>query len=481
MQGKSLKRNYVLNLIYQILAVVLPFITTPYISRVLLAEGVGAYSYTLATATYMGTFAIMGMDTYGQLQASKCRNDKTACGQLIYGIFGAKFFTTAITIGIYFLLESKIGMYRELYWIMIIFFLAQLVDFTWFFQGIEEFAFIVTRNVLVKVVGIICIFVFVKETKDVGIYALIIQGTTLLGNLIVVPCLRKFIVSVPIKCIRILPPLKGGMIYFIPTIATSVYTMLDKAMIGWVTKSSYENGYYEQAYKIIQIALVAVTSLRTVTLPRVVHLYNEKNYGEVIDIVNRTIRFVLCLSLPMCIGLILIAPRLIPIFLGDSFGKSIIIVQVLAVLIVVLGLSTLISGQCLTAMERQKQANVCVIVGAVINFSMNLVLIPKCGALGAAIATVVSEIIILVMFLIFGRTYIRLNDLGKYFCRYLSGSLIMAAVIYAMEYVNWNNAVVMFAQVFTGVIIYFAVLILARDDMILSFLQSFKQRISKSN
>ncbi len=194
------------------------------------------------------------------------------------------------------------------------------------------------------------------------------QGTVFIGNLIVVPYLRKFVTLIPVKQIDILPHLKGGLIYFVPTIATSVYTMLDKAMIGWITKTPYENGYYEQAYKIVQMVLVVVTSLRTVTLPRVVRLYDEKNYNELRNIIDTTIRFVICIAMPMAVGLMMVAPQLIPLFLGESFQKCILIVRVLAVLIVVVGLSVLISGQCLTAMGKQKQANICVIAGAVINF-----------------------------------------------------------------------------------------------------------------
>lgn len=475
MKSKSLKKNYLLNLIYQILTIILPFITTPYVSRILQSEGVGAYSYTLATATYMGTFAIMGMDVYGQLQVAKCKEDKLTCSKLVYGIFMAKFLTTAITVSIYFALESKLGMYQNLYWIMIIFFLSQLIDFTWFFQGLEEFAFIVTRNILVKAVGIVCIFAFVKEIEDVGIYAIILQGTAFVGNILVIPYLRKFTTRIHFSQIRILSHMKGGIIYFIPTIATSVYTMLDKVMIGWVTKSPYENGYYEQSYKIIQMVLVVVTSLRTVTLPRVVHLYSEKNYEEVKDIIDNTIRFVLCISLPMTVGLIMVAPQLVPVFLGEGFEKCIIIVQFLAVLIVVLGLSTLISGQCLTAMGRQKQANICVIVGAVINFTMNLVLIPVHGALGAAIATVVAETIILTMFIIFSVEYIKIKALGKNLLKYLTCSLVMAGAIYGLKYTEFQNMALMVSRIAVGMVVYFVGLLIMKDSLIISFLRGIRQ------
>lgn len=480
MKNKSLKKNYILDVTYQILTIIVPFLTTPYISRILKAEGIGAYSYTLAFASYVGIFATVGMDVYGQLQTAKCRENKKACGSLVCGIFMAKLLTTTIIIMVYCVLYSKVGMYKNLYWVMILYFLSGLVDFTWFFQGLEEFAYIVTRNILIKAVSIACIFSFVRQADDVVIYALIMQGSLFLGNLVVIPYMRKFVELPLISTVRILPHLRGGMIYFIPTIATSVYTILDKAMIGWVTKSANENGYYEQAYKIVQMVLVVVTSLKTVTLPRVVRLYNEKNYDEVMEIVDSTIRFVLCISLPMSVGLVMVAPQLVPLFLGESFEKCILIVQILSMLVVILGLSVLISGQCLTAMGKQKQANSCVIVGAGINFTVNLMLIPKCGALGAAIATISAETIILLMFIIFGREHVKIKRIIEYFLKYGICSLIMGGIVFTLNYTELNMELLLVSKVGLGVIAYFGILLLIRDDMIVNFIKSVILRKIKS-
>lgn len=471
MRNKSLKKNYILDATYQVLTIIVPFLTTPYISRILQADGIGAYSYTLAIASYVGIFATVGMDVYGQLQTAKCREDKKACGSLVCGIFMAKLLTTAIIIMVYCALYSKVGMYKNLYWIMILYFLSGLVDFTWFFQGLEEFVCIITRNILIKAIGIVCIFSFVRQADDVVIYALIMQGSVFFGNLVVIPYMRKFADLPLITTVRILPHLHGGIIYFIPTIATSVYTILDKAMIGWVTKSANENGYYEQAYKIVQMVLVVVTSLRTVTLPRVVRLYSEKNYEGVMEIIDSTVRFVLCISLPMSVGLAMVAPQLVPLFLGESFQKCILIVQVLSALVVILGLSVLVSGQCLTAMGKQKQANSCVIVGAAINFIINLLLIPKYGALGAAIATICAETIILVMFFIFAREHIKIKRVLKYFFKYATCSLIMACVVFSLDNMKLSMEWLLVSKVALGAIVYFGILLLIRDDMVVNFIR----------
>ena len=189
-----------------------------------------------------------------------------------------------------------------------------------------------------------------------------------------------------------------------------------------------------------------------------------------------TIRFILFLSLPMSVGLIMVAPQLVPIFLGEGYEKCIIIVRILAILIVILGLSTLISGQCLTAMDKQKQANSCVIAGAVINFTMNLLLIPRCAALGASIATVTAETIILIMFIVFATEYIRLKDVSKYFFKYLLCSLVMAVCIYGLKYTKLQSMGLFISEIAVGIIVYFTALLLIKDDMLLNFIYNVKHK-----
>lgn len=465
-----MKKNYLLNSIYQILTLLVPFITTPYISRTLQASGIGAYSYTFSIASYLGIFLTIGMEIYGQLQVAKYGNDKENCGKLVFGVFGAKCMTTFVVLIVYCMLESRLNMYQNVYWIMILYFFSLLFDFTWFFQGMEEFVYIVCRNVVVKLVGIAGIFLFVKEPGDVVIYAGLLHGTSLVGNLWMIPQLRKYITVIPLKDIRIFAHMCGGFIYLIPTIATSVYTVLDKFMIGWITKSSYENGYYEQSYKIIQISLVLLTSVRTVTLPRVANLYSESRFKEINRLIDKSIQAVLCLSIPMGVGIASVASQLVPVFLGESFQPCVRIVQVLSGLIMVLGLSTLISGQCLTALGRQKQANLCVIVGACINLAMNCILIPSLGAMGAAVATVCSETVIMLMFIAFGRNALHFRKIGRYFVRYSVCGFVMFLILRLLDNLSLPAMAALLSKIMVGCVIYGALLMLVKDEVVAAIL-----------
>lgn len=458
------------------MTIIMPFITTPYVSRVLHADGIGAYSYTVSTISYIGIFATMGMSTYGQLEVSKLRNNKHQCSTLFWGIFCAKSLTSIAAIAVYYVLTPILGLYMGIYRLMIIYFIAQLFDFTWFFQGHEEFSFIVVRNILIKVIGTLSIFLFVKETGDLFIYTIIIQGTALIGNLLLCPRLRKFLVWIPLKEIDILIHWKGGLIYLIPTIATSVYTLLDKSMIGWFTKSALENGYYEQAHKIEQIVIVVVTSLNVVTLPRVVYLFSEGCMEEVKQLIYKTSRFILCIAFPMCIGLMVVSENLVMVFLGEGYEPCILLVRILSLLLIIVGLSTLISGQCLTATGKQKDANRCVIIGAIINFGLNMFLIPIYGALGAAIATVAAETVILVLFLYYSTEYVSILKLLKSLACYLVYALVMGVGVFGINCVIVENTVIsLFLRIFIGGLIYLLLLIVTRDALLAEGIEICKQ------
>ena len=472
----SMKKNYIFNLIYQLLSIIMPFITTPYVSRVLHADGIGAYSYTISTITYIGIFAILGMSTYGQLEVAKLREDKYQCSKLFWGIVCAKGITTIAAVTVYYVLTPILGIYVDIYKLMIIYFIAQLIDFTWFFQGFEEFGFIVARNIAIKVIGTLCIFLFVKKPEDILLYTIIIQGTALLGNALMCPRLRRFLVRVPFKEIKVVVHWKESLIFFIPTIATSVYTLLDKSMIGWLTKSAFENGYYEQAHKIEQIVVVVVTSLNVVTLPRVVHLFHEGLLEDVKQIINKSVKFVLCIAFPMCIGLAAVSKDLIPIFLGQGYEPCILLVEIFAFLIIIVGLSNLISGQCLTATGKQKDANICVIVGALINFGLNIFLIPRLGATGAAIATVSAETIILIMFLCYSKQYVSVAMIMKLSLKYFACSLIMGAVVLWVGCLPIGNEILsLLLQILAGGLIYLLMLVLMKDTLLAEAIKLCKQ------
>ena len=315
MKQTSLKSNFLFNLIYQILAVITPIFTTPYISRVLSADGIGKYSYALSIVTYFGIFGCLGTATYGQLEIARNRDNKKLLHKTVSEIFFGRLVTLMISLLIYFAVILKAsGQYKLLYSVLSLYILGQMNDVSFILQGLEWFKMLAMRNIIIKVLNIVLIFALVREHNDLYIYAIIIHGITLIGNFSLWPQVIKYIKPKSFKNMNFIQHWKKSMIYFIPTVATMVYTVLDKSMIGWITGSEFQNGYYEQAYKIEQILLVFVTTVGTVTFPRMAYFFENDNKEERKRIMGITMKFIMLIACPICFGTMAISENLIPVF-----------------------------------------------------------------------------------------------------------------------------------------------------------------------
>ena len=258
--AKSLKKNYIYNLTYQILVMIVPLITTPYLSRVLGAESIGIYSYTLSITTYFILFGSLGVAMYGQ-------------SKVFYEILLMRFTTLGISIIIFYITFAMKGQYSVYYKILLLEIIANALDISWFFQGIEEFKKTVIRNTIVKVVSVMCIFTFVKSSNDLNKYFLIYVLSTFLGNISLWMYMPKYIERISIKELQIFRHLKPTVGLFVPQVAVQIYTVLDKTMIGAIVEDKSEVGFYEQAQKMIKLLITISTSLGTVMVPRMANTF----------------------------------------------------------------------------------------------------------------------------------------------------------------------------------------------------------------
>lgn len=469
---KSVEKNYIYNLIYQMIAMVIPFIITPHVSRALHAEGVGIFSFTTAVTSYFILVGNLGIATYGQLQIARLRDKKREMSQVFFELIFLRGILLICIITVFTIfIQFQTNNLQIMYYILIVQIIANLIDISWFLQGLEEFKSIVLRNILIKIISVILILLLVNNKGDLYLYALIMNGSTLLGNLSIWVYLPNFIEKVPIASLNIFRHLSSCISYFIPTIATTLYLTIDKTMIGWFSASSVENGYYEQAQKIEQMAVTVVTSLTVVTMPRMAFLFRNNQIAMFKKRFDTSIQFILFLSIPMCIGLIAITDDFIPLFLGKGFEGVIPLMKIFSLLIIIVGLNNAVGKQILMPISRQKFYNVSVIIGALLNILVNLILIPKLYSLGAAIASVLAELIILILFSYFSRDFLDFTSVFKSAIKYTIASFIMFITISFINFdvVSWSLVLV---KIVCGILSYFIFLLLIKDDFIFNGLRN---------
>ncbi len=463
----SVKKNYIWNTAYQVLTILIPLITTPYISRVLGAEGVGVYSYTNSIVSYFVLFAIMGTTIYGQRAIANHQNDIIRRTQCFFEIVIFRFATTLLATSFYLIIALQEGEFKLYYLILIGQLINVCFDITWFFQGMEEFSKIVFRNFIVKICNVISIFVFIKATGDLWLYLVLLIGFSLLGNISMWTMLRKYICRV--KNLNPFRHFKGSLLLFLPAIATQVYTILDKTMIGLITGSTYQNGCYEQAENISRIAITLVGSISTVIAPRIAKLHSEGNIDEIKRYVYMGYRFVLLLAVPIVFGIIGVSDLFVPVFFGEGYELAKTLMKIFSALVISVGFATISGIAYLISTHQQNVYTITVAISAVINFILNIVLIPNFGAVGAAIASVIAEIVGASLQIAYCCVKKQLNftKIFTSFWRYAIAGIIMLVALLAMQLILPINILGLLALIGVGIVIYFTILFILRDDFLL--------------
>lgn len=463
MAGGSLKRNYIYNVSFQIFSLLTPLITTPYVSRVLGADGVGTYSYIHSIATYFALFAALGLSSYGLREVSRVRDNRRRASRLFYELTIMRLATTLISFLAYFLFIVATGSDMKLYLAMSFVILTVGADCTWFFQAMENFKSLVIRNFLVKFLSIACIFLFVRSENDLILYTVIQTGCIFVSNLVLFPQLKQWLVPVSWRRFRFRRHMKETLVYFIPTIATSVYTVLDRTMIGVITHDMTENGFYEQAHKIVNILLTVITSLNVVVGVRTSYLFGQNKEEEIRGHIRDTFRFMYMIAFPMCAGLIACADLFAPEFFGVEYTAVAPMLKMFAPLLFIIGTSNVLGTLYLTPSGQRARSNRAIIAGACTNLVLNLLLIPRFGGTGAVIASVLAELVISGLYLWFSHAFISAWQLLGMALRYGVFAGIMFIPTYLLGEILPARATTTLVQIAAGVVVYAALLILCRD------------------
>ena len=450
----QIKKNFIYNVLYQVLILILPLITVPYVSRVLGASGIGIYSYTYSVVNYFMLIAMLGINNYGNRTIAKVRDNKKELSKNFFSIYSIQLIMSVIMISLYVMYITFFDInYKLIAVIQMIYLLSNMLDINWFFFGLEKFKLTVVRSTIVKILSLILIFLFVKTKNDLWIYTLILSTSTLVSQIMLFGFLKKEISFVSITKKDIKSHIKPILTLFIPVIAISLYKVMDKIMLGNMSMIN-EVGYYEQAEKITSIPLGIITALGTVMLPRISNLVAKKKDNEIKKYIKKSLNFMMFLALPMCLGLIAISKNFIPLFLGNSFMKSSYLVSLLSVTLLFISFANVIRTEYLIPKEKDKIYIISVVIGAISNLIINSLLIPIYSSIGAAIGTIFAEFFVMIYQVIAVKKELPIIEYLKDISHYLYRSLIMFSLIMLIEYLNINSLLKVILQVFNGVAIY---------------------------
>lgn len=476
MAQKSIKKNYIYNLTYQILTLITPLITTPYLSRVFGADGIGTCSYIESVSSYFVLFATLGLTTFGQRETSYVQDDRKKRSIIFWETNIIELIASLLCIVAY-VAFSFTQSNRTLYLVLVLNLFSVIANISWFFQGMEEFGKIVLRNIIFKVVNIIYIFAFVKTKDDIIVYLFGVAFFGLINNLSYWISAPKYINRPVLNELHPSKHIKTVIALFVPTIAMQVYTVLDKTMIGVITKNAYENGYYEQALKIAKLVLTIVTSLGTVMIPRIGYHYSKGDTETVKAYMYRAYKFVWLCGIPLTFGLIAVSSNFVPWFFGDGYDKVVPLLGVLSFLILAIGINNVTGMQYLIPTKRENTFSATVIVGAVTNFVLNFFLIQIFQSMGAAVASVVAETTIAIIQIYIVRKELSPLEIVRCGTHYYIAGGVMFAVLLLIRKFFSVSVIHTFELVVIGAVIYGAALLVMKDEFLLSNVNNIMKKV----
>lgn len=452
----SIKKNFMYNSIYQIMIMFIPLITTPYISRVLGASGVGTYSYAYSIANYYVLFIMLGLNNYGNRSIAKARDNKIELEKTFWSIYIMQFILGVVFNIIYLLYCFTFSSNFYVSLAVSFYVISACFDVNWFFFGLEKFKLTVIRNTIIKILTTVCIFIFVRKSTDILIYCSIMTIGLLVSQLALWPYILKNINFYKPTVKEITVHIKPNLFLFLTVIAVSLFKIMDKVMLGIMTTTT-EVGYYESAERIIAIPTALITSLGTVMLPRMTNMISNNNSQDK-KLIYWSMLFAMFISTSMCFGIMGVSKEFVPLFYGNGFEKCIDLFIILLPTCIFMAFANVIRTQYLLPHQMDKDYVISAFLGAGVNLTINWILIPFYGCIGAAIGTFFAEAIVCLYQAYAVRNYLPIR---KYFHKslyFIFAGLIMYLIIFNINVGNLSIFINLLIKILVGIVLYFVVL-----------------------
>ena len=419
-------KNYLYNLSYQILTIILPIITVPYVTRIFTSEDLGSYGFYYSIVSYFSLFAMLGIGIYGTKQIAAARDVSST----FWNIYAIQLIASLLALFVYVITLVSIPKMSGMVPIILgIVLLTKMIDISWLFTGKEDFKKITLRNTMVKVAGVISIFTFIKSSEDLYLYIFLIVIFDFLGQFVMWIPAKKFIKRPSFDTKIIKKNLHPIVLLFLPQVAISLYVVLDRTLLGLL--GSYSDvGIYEQGQKLTSILLTVVSSLGAVMLPRVANLLSERKEKEAQNMVRFSFILYNLIIFPMIFGLIAINEVFVKLFLGQNFQDVKYVLYIIVFNIMFIGWTNILGYQVLVVRNKNKEFMLSTTIPAIVSVAVNITVIPFFGYIGASITSVVVEFLVFAIQWYYSRNIINKNllfnkDLAKIIC----SSLVMFGVV----------------------------------------------------
>ena len=453
-------KNYAYNLSYQLLVIILPIITTPYVTRIFSSDDLGTYGYFNSIVTYFILLATLGVANYGTKVISGHRKD---IDKNFWGIYSLQLGATILSIFLYYMLYIFLQfMHNPVALILGLSLLSKGLDISWLFQGLEDFRKITVRNITVKLVGVIAIFLFIKSANDLHLYVFLLTIFELLGQLSMWLPAREFIGKPHFDWEYAKQHLRPIILLFLPQIAISLYVTLDRTMLGALA-STKDVGIYDQALKLVNILLTLVTSLGSVMLPRVSNLLSSGDHKAVNKMHEMSFLIYNLVIFPIMAGMLIVNDDFVNFFLGQDFQEARYAIAIMIFRMFFIGWTNIMGIQILIPHNKNKEFMLSTTIPAIVSVGLNLLLLPKLGYIGAAIVSVLTEVLVWLIQLFYTRSYLReVPILGSLIKIIISSGVMYGILLFIKQFLNVSPMINVGLYAVLGAIIYASLILILK-------------------
>lgn len=471
-------KNYIYNLSYQLFLIILPIITLPYVSRILGPEGIGINSFASSQMSYFLMVAVLGTATYGQRQIALARNSPKKLNEVFWSIEILSILVTGISFVLMLITAELQPKYSSILAIYSIAVFANIFDVSWLLAGLEKFNILAARNFIIKIISVASIFIFVKHESDMWIYITINAVTPLISNLSLIPYLKKvWPISNHIRLIDSLRHLPGTLVFFVPQVAISLYTIFNKVEMGWLNQVQAV-GYFDNSDKIVRLSFTVLIASSAVVLPVLTQKIRDKNFEVVQKYINLSMQFSLLIVGLMVLGIYMAAPMIVSILMGRGFEPVIQVMRIQVFMLIPMGIANVIGNQYFVPANKMKQLNSTILFASLFNVVISFPLLSLMEQRGAAILILMSETLVALLQVLQIKREFPLNKLfyGTYklFFAFIASLFLGLFVQQLVTTKYWNEI----ASVIIVVITYIGLLIVMKYPGLIFIVKKIQDKVS---
>lgn len=464
-ENKSLSKGGAYYLIYNVLNMAFPFLTGLYVARTLLPSNIGDVVAAQNLATYFCILAFLGIPTYGLREIAKTRNCREERNKVFSELYVINLISTVFFTTVYFILIGFIPIYRQnflLYAIVGLSIALNSFNISWLYEGLEEFRFISLRNIAFKSLSFICLIFFVRTPNDYLAYAAITVVGTAGNNIVNMLYYSKF-ATLSFRKLNLRRHLKSIFYLVMVNLAIEIYSLMDITMMNFMCHK--ENiAYYKYGVAANNILLQVVNTFTMVLVPRISYYYKQNMMGDFNNLVSKGMRLIILTSVPMIVGIFFTSDFLVQQMYGFQYVNSAIVLKMCSLLLLISPIGYLLGSRMLLVSGHEDKMVICVGLGALVNLIGNVLLIPRMQEVGAAIASIVSGLIVMIVYVGYGRNYFRLVNVSKSAVKVVVSAFLMGVFLFACTKIDVNGWIKVSIQIFGAVFIYVFLLIVGKED-----------------